>query len=405
MQHLAQLDLAHLAMEQPDFAADPAPHFTSARARHPWLAMSVLGPVVTEYRAVRDLLAMDDALRTSFPEMIEMLGAEGTPWGRFQTSHILARIGDDHKRLRDTLAPAFTPRQANRHRPLMREVIADLLDEWAPKGAFDFEQFASWFPITVMCRLIGAPPGAIPRLRDSMEALGLSVSMDPQYLPQLQAATVVLDEFAHELIRERHARGLNTGEDGDLLDLLLEAQERGGMDEREIADILIFLLVAGFDTSKNILTLMMLELVNHPEAYRRCAEDYDWCVRVVDETMRLHGVTNTSRLTTRDIVYRDVLIPAGTMLWFPWSLVGQDPAVTPGADKFDPAREQKNPHVGFALGPHMCIGQFIARAQLAEGLHLIAQRIRNPVSPGPDGWRPFVGVWGVAGLPVEFEPA
>jgi cytochrome P450 len=61
--------------------------------------------------------------------------------------------------------------------------------------------------------------------------------------------------------------------------------------------------------------------------------------------------------------------------------------------------------MGFALGAHMCLGQFIARAQLEEGLHLIAQRITQPSSPGPLGWRPFPGVWGIRGLPIEFEPA
>jgi cytochrome P450 len=236
-----------------------------------------------------------------------------------------------------------------------------------------------------------------------MEALGLSISMDPRYLPELQAATEVLDAFAHGLIEERERRGLGAAAP-DLLDLLLEARARGGMSLQEIADILIFLLVAGFDTSKNVLTLAMHELVQHPEAYEHCAKDPAWCVRVVDETMRFHGPTNTNRLLTDAIDYRDVHMPAGTVLWFPWSIIARDPAVAEDAGLFRPEREQANPHLGFALGAHMCIGQFIARAQLAEGLHLIAQRIRNPQSPGPLGWRPFPGVWGIRGLPITFDP-
>ena len=105
------------------------------------------------------------------------------------------------------------------------------------------------------------------------------------------------------------------------------------------------------------------------------------------------------------IVYRDVAMPPGTNLWFPWSVIGRDSTVIEDADSFLPRREQKHPHVGFALGAHMCLGQFIARAQLAEGLHLIAQRMKNPRSPGPLGRRPFPGVWGISGLPIEFDPA
>ena len=62
-------------------------------------------------------------------------------------------------------------------------------------------------------------------------------------------------------------------------------------------------------------------------------------------------------------------------------------------------------HVAFGMGEHICLGQFIARAQIQEGLHLIAQRIRNPRRVGPSAWRPFYGVWGLRGLPIEFDPA
>ena len=404
MQTIDTLPLPHLAMEDPAFAADPFPHFDAAREVHSWLATSEFGYVVTQYRAVRELMALEAGhMRTPYVEMVVAMGAMGTPWGRFQEAHILARAGGEHKRLRDILAPAFTPRQANLHRPLMRQVIAKLLDEWAPKGAFDFEQFASHFPITVMCRLIGAPPEAIPALRKSMDALALSVAMDPKYLPELQAATGELDRFAHGLVAQREASGPSG--DNDLLDLFLDAKARGGMSTREICDLLIFFIVAGYDTSKNVLTLAMHELVRCPAIYARCADDFAWCGRVIDETMRFHATTTTNRLLTAPLDYRGVHMPEGTVLWFPWSVIARDPAVAEDAHLFRPERDQANPHLGFALGAHMCIGQFIARAQLAEGLHLIARRLRNPRSPGPLDWRPFIGVWGIAGLPVAFDPA
>ena len=405
MQAISELELPHLAMEDPAFARDPFPHFDAARAEHPWLANSNLGYVVTNYKAVRDLMALEARqMRMPYDLMVDAMGARGTQWGRFQEGHMLGKTGPDHKRLRDLLAPAFTPRRANMHRPLMREVIRPMLDEWVPKGAFDFEEFASWFPITVMCNLIGASPDVIPGIRSSLETMGLSVSMDPALLPQLEEAVTALDTFVHELIAEREA-SWKQGDENDLLDLLIEAKVSGGMSGRELADLLIFLFGAGFDTSKNILTLVMYELIEKPEDYRRCAEDPAFCAKVIEESMRMHSVTNTNRLVTEDIVYRDVVMPAGTNLWFPWSVIGRDSTTVEDAGSFRPDREQKHPHVGFALGAHMCLGQFIARAQLAEGLHLIAQRIRNPRSPGPNGWRPFPGVWGIKGLPITFEPA
>jgi cytochrome P450 len=405
MQAISELKLPHLAMEEPWFAENPFPHFAAARAEHPWLAGSSFGYVVTNYNAVRDLMALEARqMRMPYDVMVDAMGARGTEWGRFQEGHMLSRNGADHKRMRDVLAPAFTPRRANMHRPLMREVIEPMLDEWVPRGAFDFEEFASWFPITVMCRLIGASPDVIPGIRDNLETMGLSVAMDPGLLPQLDEAVKELDGFVNGLIDEREA-SWQPGDENDLLDLLMEAMIGGGMSRREFGDLLIFLFGAGFDTSKNILTLAMAELIEKPEDYARCAEDAAFCARVIEESMRMHSVTNTNRLVTEEIVYRDVVMPPGTNLWFPWSVIGRDSTVVEDADSFLPGREQKHPHVGFALGAHMCLGQFLARAQLAEGLHLIARRVKNPRSPGPLGWRPFPGVWGIRGLPIEFDPA
>src|SRR5262249_28018445 len=162
---------------------------------------------------------------------------------------MLAYTGEDHKRLRDVLGPKFTPRKANENRPIMRETIAKVLDEWAPKGKFDFEVFASYFPIAVMFRLIGASPDDIPSIRKSLEALGLSASMDRQYLPAMQEGTVVLDEFVQTLVANRRA-GQRIAPDHDILDDLLEVNGEGGLTDRELYDMLIFLFVAGYDTSK-----------------------------------------------------------------------------------------------------------------------------------------------------------
>lgn len=102
--------------------------------------------------------------------------------GPLPANHLLAITGERHRRLRNILASSFTPRQANKHRGIMREVISALLEECVPKRAFDFEEFASYFPITVMCCLIGQSPEAIQPIRSSLETLGLSVCMDANFL-------------------------------------------------------------------------------------------------------------------------------------------------------------------------------------------------------------------------------
>jgi cytochrome P450 len=404
MQVAADLDLPYLAMDQAWFAADPFPQFAEARAKHPWLARSPFGYVINDYPAIRDFFRMEDKLANPYDGLLDLMGARGTAWGRFQESHMLNASGASHKRLRDVLAPAFTPRQANLHRGLMREVIAGLLDEWAPKRAFDFEEFASYFPITVMCRLLGASPEVIPHLRGSLEALGLSTAMDPKLLPRLDEATNVADDFCHRFIADRRA-GKRLSEERDLLDMLLDAQAAGGLSDRELADILIFLFVAGYDTSKNILTLVMYELAGRPDVHARCAGDIDYCRKVIDETFRYHSTAAAMRVLGEDLVYRDVKLEQGAMVWFPINVIGRDPRAADDPDRFDPDRPRQFSPIPFGLGVHICLGQYIARAQIEEGLHLMTRRMVNIRSPGPDGWRPFGGVWGIRGLPIEFDLA
>lgn len=404
MRPISALSLPQLPINTPEFAPDPAARFAEARRQHPWLARSDVGYVITEFAAAKDLLGQDDHLRIAVDEVVAYMGAGEARWGLWMKRLMIAQTGDVHRRLRDSLAPMFTPRAANTHRQLMRRVVSDLLDEWAPRKSIDFEEFASYFPVTVMCGIIGASPEVLPRLRSSLETLGLSYNMIPGFLPQLEEALSVMHEFVVQLVASRRA-GERLHPEPDLLDALIAAIDAGTLSDEEVHDLLIFLFGAGYDTSKNVLTLLMQHLGARPEIYARCAEDRPYCTKVVEEGLRYTSPSNVPRRVWKDIGYRDVLIPEGTTLFFPVNILGRDPSAFPNPDVFDPDRTHDNRHMAFGRGAHLCLGQFIARAQLEEGLHLIAQRMTNPVTESPRGWRPFTGVWGIRGLPVTFDPA
>jgi cytochrome P450 len=402
MQAVTDLDLAYLPIEDEAFAQDPFPHFAAARARHSWLAKCSFGYLVFDYGAIRDLMVHENRMVMGHNGITEIMGARHTPWGEFIAGSIQSQSGDTHKRLRMAVGPAFTPRQANLHRPLMREVISRLLDEWVPKGSFDFEEFAAYFPISVMCRMLGAEPTVIPKIREALEALGLAFSMDRKYLPMLQESVVMLDGFVRQHIAARRA-GKRLGSETDLLDLLLKARADETLSEEELANLLIFLFAAGYDTSKNVITMIMHAMIDRPEIYARMAGDAPFCRKVMDETMRYFSPSAGTRLLVEDIVVRDVLLPKGIMIMIPWSVTGRGPDVVKDPEVLDPDRPEGTQHMAFGRGPKICLGQFIARAQIEEALPLIAQRIKNPRRAGPPGWRPFPGVWGIKGLPIAFE--
>ena len=405
MPTLTELDLPHVAMDDPAFAADPLPRFEEARQKHPWLARSKFGVVITEYTAMRDLFGRDEQLRPPYADIVGVLGLEGTPWGDFTERQLISLPVEKHRFLRDTFAAKFTPRNANELRPMMRATVSKLLDEWTPKKEIDFEEFASNFPISVMFALVGAPQEGIALLRDDLEAIGLAHSYEMDRFPRIQEGMVRLEDYVQKIIADRRANPHEKQE--DLLDLLIDTGDEGNVTHRQLADLIIFFFLAGYDTSKNVLTYIMYTLLDYPEIYARCAEDHDYCRKAIEEGLRWFNPSTVGRFVDEEFEYRGVTFPKDQMLFFPLSISGRDPGTFAGMDTFDPDRpiDPNKRHIAFALGKHMCLGQYIARAQLQEALHLVAQRMRNPRLKGAVGHRPFFGAWGIKGLPIEFTPA
>jgi cytochrome P450 len=397
----ADLDLPFMPIATQELADDPIPFLKAARAQHPWLARCEVGYVVHAYQAMKDIMWMDDKLASPNHSIAELMGAQGTALGHFLDTQIFAISGDEHARVRGAVAEAFTPRNVNRYRDLMRRKITELLDEWAPRGRFDMAEFASFFPITIACGLIGAPTDRIPELRHSLEAMGLIFSLDPAQLPALQAAYDVLFGFSDEIIRARQAQ---PGNADDLLSALVEAVAAGRLGETEVRNLLVFLFVAGYDTSKNMLTLLMYSMLEHPQYWARCAEDPAFCSQVVEEQFRFRNVATSFRSVAETFAYRGVELAQGTLLVFPLPLAGRDPEAFEAPDEFRPERDHPNRHMAFGRGMHICLGQHLARAQIDEAAHVIAQRITNPKLDGEAAWRPFPGAWGLRSLPIAFTP-
>ena len=400
---ISELDLPDLPIEGPEFSADPMRFLTPAQQKHPWLARFRAGYVVHGLQAGRDLLAMDNRMGPHFHGVVEHFGAEGTEWARFMSEQIATTSGAKHDRMRASLASAFTPRRANLLRPLMRDVISRLLDEWAARDSFDFVDFASHFPIAVMCGVMGISSDHVRETHDAIEAQILCLRMDRNLLPDIMAGYEVLRSFTADVIREREKSGERNSE--LLLDALIETKTAGGLDENELRDLVITLLLGGYDTSKNELALIMNSLIEHPDMYQRCAVDKAFCGKVVQETLRLTSVATPSRTVFEEFDYQGITFPRGTHICFAVALSGRDPAAYDEPMAFRPERKANTRHLAFGRGTHICLGQFLALAILEEGLHLIAQRMKNPRLAGEVTWRPFrAGIWGIRTLPVAIDP-
>lgn len=402
LESINDLELMELPIEDRAFGADPEPWFAQARAQHPWLARFSHGYLVHGHRAIRDLIQMDDKLQIATDDVVAIMGATGKPWGNFMRDLLISRRGADHRRMRDALKPFFKPRSIATHLDLIRGVVSGLLDEWAPKGAFDFTEFASNFPVAVMFGLIGADLSDLPKIKWALEAQGLSYSLDPSLLPELEAAHDLMMDFNADLIARRRASGEKRE---DLLQALIAAIDDGILSHKEVCEQLFFLFAAGYDTTKNQLGMTARLLFQQPELWERCGRDREFCVHAIEEGLRHSSPSSPPRLVLEDIVYEDVLIPKGTHLMFLLNISGRDPNAFDDPLRYDPGREQAKHHLAFGKGAHICLGLHLARYQMEEGLHLIAQRLKDPVIVGEPTWRRFPGVWGLETLPIRFTPA
>ena len=382
-----------------EFGNDPIPFIEAARLKHDWLAASDVGYVVTSYRAIDEIMRLDGKLKMPGDEIVDIMGAHGTGWGRFAVDQMLVSSGERHDRLRGSISSAFGPGSVKRLRPIMQETISAILDEWAPKKTFDFAEFAANFPVRVMFALLGVPTDQLEDIKKSLEIHGESFNLEVEKMAIIEEAYQTLWRFVDGVIAER---GTDAGK-GDLLDVMIAANGTGRLSDVELRQLLILIFAAGYDTTKNLLILLMKSLLANPEVYRRCVDDFDYVKKVVKEQMRFLTPSNTMRIVTETFEYRDVTIPAGTMLVFPLSISGRDADVFGNPHAFDPERPEKSPSQGFGRGMHMCVGQFLAIANVEEGLQQIAKRIINPRLVGEVRWKLFPGVWGITTLPIEFD--
>jgi cytochrome P450 len=186
---------------------------------------------------------------------------------------------------------------------------------------------------------------------------------------------------------------------------LIKAEDAGVLSHQEVCEQLFFLFAAGYDTSKNQLGMTARLLFEQPDLWERCSRDREFCTLAIEEGLRHSSPSAPPRIALEDIEYAGVMIPKGTHLMFLLNISGRDPRTFDDPMEFRPGRDYAKHHLAFGKGAHICLGLHLARFQLEEGLHLIAQRLKNPQVVGEVKWRRFPGVWGLETLPIRFTAA
>jgi cytochrome P450 len=370
-----------------------------------WLSKGPLfGYVITSYDDV--VAVLRDKRWHSAANLVVQLGASGNPeFSQRQRQSILTAEGDEHTRLRRLVAPAFSPRAADRLRPYMREVVNDLVEAFASQGRCELvADVCEPYPIPIICELLGAPKQDWRLFSrwatDLLRIFNFNLAEDG---PLIQRASEELDEYSGRLIEERRHRPAD-----DLLTELIAAEEAGDrLSHDELLTMVNAVIVGGTDTTRNQLACSVALFTAFPDQWRLLGEQPELAPRAVEESMRVLGaIRGTGRFASEDIEYRGVLFPKGSFVSPSLAIANRDEAVWTQPASFDITRAPAGqPQLTFGSGIHYCLGASLARAELQEALPILARRMPNLEVDGEIEWKPDnVGIWGPSSLPLRFAP-
>lgn len=327
---------------------------------------------------------------------------------------LIAKDGIDHSRLRRLAQPAFTHRASQRWRATTRRVAAGLVDAFPSSGPVDLvSQWAAPLPMAVICELLGVPFADRALFSEWGDALAVGLDR-PRSVSQGRAmnrAAAATTEYLTELIARRR---LEPGD--DLLSALANSEVDGDhLTDREVVATAGFLLVAGFETTVNLLGAGTLELMRHPDQLAMVLADPEThTTGLVEEALRyVSPVQFTFRRLVSPLVVNDVDDPSSELICeAPGEIVvmlggaNRDPAVFANPEEFDVTRSDARKHLAFGYGAHMCLGAALARMEAEVAWQVLFERF-----PDAGKWRqagPAVPTGsrilnGLASLPVTLS--
>jgi cytochrome P450 len=373
-------------------------------AREHWIVRNTFGFAVLQYDDAVAILR-DKRWHSAAARIADLYGLENSELAKRRRVSILSAEGEVHTRLRRLVGKAFSPRAADRLRPFMRQVVNDLVDPVAATGVSDVAvDICEPYPIPIICELLGAPKQDWQLFsRWATDVLRVFNGNLAEDLPIILRAQDELDAYTRELIADRRSTPAE-----DLITDLIAAEEQGDrLSTEELVMMVEAVLVGGTDTTRNQLGCAMALFAEHPDQWKLLGEQPDLAPRAVEETMRFFGaVRATGRFASEDIVYRDLLFPAGTFVAPVLATANRDSAAFDDPDMFDVERPAPDhPQLTFGSGIHYCLGAALARAELQEALPILARRLPDLRMDGTPVWKPAtVGIFGPEHLPMRFTP-
>ena len=372
----------------PAVIADPYPYYRALRDDAPCYECKEHGIyVLSRYQDVRTALA--DTARFS--------STQGVGYERRPVPMMIAYDPPEHTRLRRIVAGRFTPRVLASWEPRIDQIASALLDPLIGAGPVDFvETLCTQFPVQMIAEMMDIP---IERRADfkhwsdnTVQALGGAVDLTPEQRMKVEAT---IGEFAMYFVGVIGERRPHAAEAEDLISLLIRPNEEGeALSDMEIVSFCVLLLVAGNETTTNLIGNSAYHLMQNPDQWKKLVADPSLDRSLIEESLRYDApIQGFFRNTTQPVELEGVTIPEGSKVMLLYGSANRDESKYPDADRY---LIERNPidHLAFGFGPHTCLGAHLARLEVrvllrhvlakVQGMKLEAEPVRtkNPLLRG-----------------------
>jgi cytochrome P450 len=307
-----------------------------------------------------------------------------------------------HTRLRKLVHMAFTPRVIREMAAQIDAIVAELLDRVQDRGHMDvIRDLAYPLPATVIARLLGVPEKDIDHFKQwSFDVLQFQTTGQsaPHVLHRSQTALSAMRAYLKRLADERRAEPR-----GDLMTALVKAEDEGDrLTEDEMMATCVTLMIAGHETTTNLIANALLSLLRNPEQLARLRADRSLMSGTIEEALRFESPIQRNRRVVRvDTTYGGMEMREGQVLLQMLGAANRDPHIFPDAETFDNTRDP-NPHIAFGFGIHFCLGAPLARLEAPSALNAILDRMpAMRLASEPLQWESSI-MRGLHGLPVVF---
>ncbi len=393
-----------LELLDPANRADPYPIYHRLSAGGPLLLPESNLVVFSSFADCDEVLrhpnSCSDRLKSSAAQRAMAAGENLRPFG---IPSFLFLDPPDHTRLRRLVSKAFSPKVVRSLEAGIVELVDDLLDKVAAAGRFEvIADLAHPLPVAVICRLLGVPVEDEPKFSWASELL--AQGLDPffaftgqaQGFEERMEAGLWLRGYLRDLLGQRREHPRD-----DLMSGLIAVEETGDqLAEDEILATCNLLLIAGHETTVNLIANAILAMLRHPDYWAQLAADPARASVIVEETLRYDPpVQLVGRVAGEDMTIGGVDVPKGDTMMLLLAAANRDPAVNEHPDTFDPDRQPLR-HLAFGLGAHFCLGAPLARLEAAVALSAVTRRFPAARLAGEPIYKPHVTLRGMARLDV-----